>query len=191
MRKVFASLLLIFWPALICRATLPVGQYVSTPFTKSALTGSWTVLQSVAYGGAGGCVSGTSCTFPIVATTAGSVRVVGFQETTNLTITSVTGGTWNLVPSSGCHTFNSGVGEFENDYDCAYDTAGAAGITSVTVNLSSSVSGDQTVYFFELMPPAGTTASFDTAGVSTFQSSCTTCTMAALTLTGGPDLIVH
>src|SRR6266851_3909086 len=77
------------------------------PFTvNTSTTASWTYVQDSLITG---CVAGqSSCNLGVgqmLPTTAGTVWVVEIQTTTNVTITSVTGGggSWQLCPASSCH----------------------------------------------------------------------------------------
>lgn len=139
------------------------------------------------------CVAGaSSCTMSagnIVPTTAGTVWVMEIQTTNNVTITSVTGGGggWTLCPASSCHLFSSSPAR---NVDMAYNLTGAAGTTSVTVNLSG---GSGTIFganFFEFLPPPGSTASFDAAATNLSTNCSGTCPGVGLTITG-TDVILQ
>jgi hypothetical protein len=123
----------------------------------------------------------TSCTVGagnIIPTTPGTVRAVFISTPTNVTITSVTdngGGSWQLCPASSCHRF----GSINNDV--AYSPTGNVA-TSITIHLSGSSGAFWGGNFYEILPPAGSTASFDTAGTAA-QASCSgPCTGVPLTL---------
>lgn len=71
----------------------------------------------------------------------------------------------------------------------AYNLTGNGGTTSITVNLSGSSGSIFGANFFELLPPAGSTASFDVAG-TTASSTCTTaCPGVALPITATDAII--
>jgi hypothetical protein len=122
-----------------------------------------------------------SCTVSpgnVLPTTPGTVRVVFISTSNNVTITSVTdngGGSWQLCPASSCHIFGS-----IND-DLAYSLTGNVA-TSVTIHLSGSSGSFWGGNFYEILPPVGSTASFDTSGTAS-QASCSgPCTGVGLTL---------
>lgn len=149
---------------------------------------TWTYVQDslITY-----CVAGaSSCTFTsgnILPTTAGTVWVVAVNTTNNVTISSVTGGggTWQLCPASSCHIFSSTpVGNM----DFAYNLTGNTGTSSITVNLSGNSGAIFGGNFFELLPPAGSTASFDAAGTNS-SASCQPCTGVGLTLSATDAVI--
>jgi hypothetical protein len=135
------------------------------------------------------CVNGaSSCTLSagnIIPTTAGSVWVIEIQTTTNVTILATHG--WTLCPAGKCHLFSSSP---LRNVDMAYQFAGAAGSTSVTVDLSG---GSGTIFganFFEFLPPAGSTASFDDANTTSSTSCTTACPGVALNIRG-TDVILQ
>jgi hypothetical protein len=134
--------------------------------------------------------SASSCTFglDITPTVAGSVSIIAISTTNNVTITSASGGggTWQLCPASSCHVFLSG---FRN-MDYAYSFNVAAGTNSVTVNLSGSSGAIFGANFLEVLPPPGSTASFDTAGISSSSSCSGSCTAVGLT-TSATDVIIQ
>jgi hypothetical protein len=158
--------------------SLANAQTGATP--QSAVNpGGWTFIQDSI---ATFCTSGSSCnitTGNMLPTTAGSVWIVRIKTGNNLTISSVTGGggTWTICPN--CHIFNG----TNQNLDAAYNLSGTGGTTSVTVNLSQASSGSFQVHFIELLPPPGSTASFDAAGTVN-SPSCTTCRAVGLTLSG-------
>jgi hypothetical protein len=118
----------------------------------------------------------------IIPTTAGSVWVIQVNTPNNVTISSISGGggTWTLCPASSCHSFNSTLGA---NMDFAYNLSGNAGTFALTINLSGSSGSYFGGTFFELMPPPGSTASFDVAG-NEAPTSCSgqTCSGVGLTL---------
>jgi hypothetical protein len=137
------------------------------------------------------CNAGTtSCTFQnnnVVPTTAGTVWIIRLHSGGTgpgpwSAITSVSGGgaTCHLCPGGNCHLTNAA---FNDNQDLAYCIGGAAGTTNITVNVSPATVGFWGGNFMEILPPLGSTPSFDAAATNT-SSSCTTCTAPNLTLTG-------
>jgi len=128
----------------------------------------------------------SSCNFVggnMIPTTAGTIWVVLITTPTNVKISSVTGGggTWTLCPASSCHLFSTTPA---GNMDLAYNLSGNAGTASITVNLSGSAGAFFGGNFYEILPPAGSTASFDTAGTAS-QASCSgQCTGVGLSLGG-------
>ena len=126
----------------------------------------------------------SSCNFVggnMIPTTAGTIWVVLITTPTNVKISSVTGGggTWTLCPASSCHLFSTTPA---GNMDLAYNLSGNAGTASITVNLSGSAGAFFGGNFYEILPPAGSTASFDTAGTAS-QASCSgQCTGVGLSL---------
>jgi hypothetical protein len=150
---------------------------------------SWTYVQdSLATFCVGPASSCDLTTGNILPTTAGTVWVVAVQTTNNVIISSVTGGggTWTLCPASSCHLFNSTLGR---NVDMAYNLSGNAGTSSIRVNLSGNSGTILGVNFFELLPPFGSTASFDAAGTTSSTSCSGTCTGVALSITGTDAII--
>jgi hypothetical protein len=170
MRKVILVLILMLGLAWNCRAQ------------------TWSYVQDsvVTYcnGGASSCSAGVGTLAP---TTAGTIWIVRIHTPNNVTISSVSGGgaTWSLCPSSSCHLFNSANGD---NQDLAYGIGGSAGTTNITVNLSGNAGSFFGMNFIEILPPAGSTPSFDAAGTVT-TTSCTTCTAVGLTLTATDAVI--
>ena len=146
---------------------------------------SWTFIQDSP---AIFCIPGTSCTIGtgnITPTVAGSVWIVQVQTPSNVTISSVTGGggTWTHCPN--CHVFNPAG----YSTDVSYSLSGNAGVSSgITVNLSGNSGAFLSLNFIELLPPSGSTASYDDSNVGT-GTSCTTCTAPTLTHITGTDAI--
>ena len=120
----------------------------------------------------------------IVPTVAGSVWVLQIQTPNNVTIQSINpgngGGTW--IYCSACHVTNpSGF-----TADAWYNLTGSAGFDGANpfgFTLSGSAGTFLSANFVELLPPPGTTASFDAAGTAA-PSGCTTCTAASLAISG-------
>lgn len=160
--------------------------------TSSPGTSGWTWIQDsplifcTSHAPASSCSPGLG---NIVPTVAGSVWILQVQtgncapscSPTNVTITSVTGGggTWTACPN--CHVQNpSGF-----NADAWYNLSGSAGFagSGMTITLSGSSGSVFSVNFVELLPPPGTTASFDVAGTAA-PSNCMTCNGPTLALTG-------
>ncbi len=191
MNRVSGMLMLGLLAILLCMPSSGQAQVSWTSGVTTASSG-WTFVQEAlnSY-----CVPGnSSCSFNVgtlVPTTAGTVRVI-FMRTANatnapnVTITSVTGAgsTWNLCPASSCHIFGN------DDLDMAYAIGGSGAQTSITVTLSgASGSSFFTVYLYEFLPPAGSTASFDTSGVVNHACSSGATTGVSLPITA-TDLIL-
>lgn len=155
---------------------------------------TWTFVQEAQ---SSYCVTGQStCQFSagtLAPTTAGTVRIIFLRTANasnapNVTISSVSGAgsTWNLCPASSCHILGN------DNLDMAYAIGGSGGQTNITVTLSgSSGSAFFTVIFYEFLPPAGATASFDTSG--TVNHSCTSGSTTGVGLTlsaNSTDLIL-
>jgi hypothetical protein len=187
-------LLLLCLAVIACSITAH-GQFLSPGFNRGPLTlnPGWTWLQdSVPLHISGGTVqdicvaTASTCTFPVISTTAGSVWVALVGTSNNVTITATSG--WTLCPSSACHNFDA----LGFNWDIAYSTSGSSGTTSITVNLSGAAgptTGDLFyINFIELLPPAGFTGAYDTGGI-VHSASCTTCSGVALTLTGTDAVI--
>src|SRR5260370_6792398 len=152
-------------------------------FASNCHAQTWTYVQDSL---ATGCSAGaSSCTISggngMVPTIAGTVWVAEVQTTNNVTITSVTGGggAWTLCPASSCHLFSSTPAR---NVDMAYNLTGNAGTSQITINLSGASGAVLGANFFEFLPPAGSTASFDTAGPAFFMSCSGTSSGCALNL---------
>jgi len=164
--------------------SIPLANAQSGAQPQSAVNpgSGWTFVQDSI---ATFCISGSSCnitTGNMLPTTAGSVWIIRVKTTStgDISITSASGGgaTWTVC--GACHVFTSSFNG--TSLSAVYALNGAAGTTSVTVNLSGSPSGSLQVHFIELLPPPGSTASFDTAGTTT-STGCSTCAAVPLTLT--------
>jgi hypothetical protein len=163
-----------------------VGFTVTTTTSAS----SWTYVQDSlgTY-----CVgNSTTCTMNqgnIVPTTAGTVWAVVVGTTNNVTISSVTGGggSWQLC-GAPCHVFQSSP--IPRALDMAYNLTGNPGTGSVTINLSGNSGTVFGANFIELLPPAGSTASFDIGGATSAASCSVTCTGVGLSISA-TDAIVQ
>lgn len=148
-------------------------------------------------GGGPGCGTGTTCTMNVFPTTAGSAWTIMVNTTNNVTISAVCIGTsssgcgsssnqgWTLCPTSSCHAFQSG------NIDMAYSTTGSVSSANIyiTVTLSGAAGAQFFMLFEEVLPPSGFTAAFDNAAHAS-SASCSSCTLAALTITG-TDAVIH
>ena len=130
----------------------------------------------------------------IMPTVAGSVWIVAVQTLNNVTISNVTGPsgtTWVHCPN--CHATSPVGGRY--NIDAWYALNGPAGMTTgMTITMSGSP-GFFSGQFIELLPPPGTTASYDTSGIAT-PTSCsgtsgTPCTAASLPGVSATDAIVQ
>jgi hypothetical protein len=168
-------------------------------FASNCHAQTWTYIQDSIDTG---CPTGSTCNYDtsvgLLPTTAGTVWVVQVQTFgTNVTISSVcsTGSGcsgsdsgWTLCPASSCHLFSSSP---SRNVDMAYSLTGPAGTTNVKVTLSSSAgSSPMGVTFFEFLPPAGATASFDNAGTTSSATCSGTCAGVPLTISG-TDVILQ
>jgi len=127
------------------------------------------------------CTSGQTCNITggnMLQTTPGSIWIIRVKTGNNVTIASASGGggTWTHCPN--CHIFNGS----NQNLDAIYNLSGTGGTTSVSVTLSAASSGSLQVHFIELLPPPGSTASFDIAGTAT-STNCSVCAAVPLTLT--------
>jgi hypothetical protein len=106
------------------------------------------------------------------------VWIVTSNTTNNVTITNVSGGGGTWVHCPNCFQF-AGHGT-----DAWYNLTGAPSFAgNITVTLSGAASNAGWANFIELVPPPGTTPSFDTSG-HTSSASCSTCNAVQLTTTG-------
>ena len=108
------------------------------------------------------------------------VWIVTSNTSNNVTMTGVSGGGGTWVHCPNCAQFVSG----QHATDAWYNVTGTPGFTgNITVTLSGAAGNAGWGNFIELIPPTGTTPSFDTSG-HTVSSSCTTCNAVQLTTTG-------
>lgn len=162
------------------------SQHVASKFIARTLNPGWTYLQATGPRTSGvPCTAGTSCSFSVLPTTAGSVWILGVQTTNNVTI--ATSGGWTLCTSSACHYYDTSFGV---NLDLAMKTGGTAGTTSISVTLSGASGKTFTPVFVEYLPPAGWTPSYD-GGATSHNASCSTaCTAAAPTISA-TDAVFH
>jgi hypothetical protein len=126
-------------------------------------------------------VTGSSCTITagnLTPTVAGSVWILSVQTQNNVTITNVSGGGGTWVHCPNCHATN------HYNIDAWYNLSGNAGTsTGISITLSGA-SGFFSGQFIEVLPPPGTTASFDASAIATptncSGTSSTPCTAASL-----------
>jgi hypothetical protein len=147
---------------------------------------SWTYIQDSL---ATFCTSGSSCnltTGNILPTTAGTVWVVLVQDISSngFKISSVSGGGGTWTVCSTCTITGQG-----RTLSVAYNLSGAGGTSSITVNLTGN-SPNLGVNFMEVLPPSGSTASFDAAGTNVSSGCSGTCPGVGLTITG-TDVIIQ
>src|SRR6267142_2968951 len=171
--------------------SLANAQTGATPQAASIPAPStWTWVQDspVIFCGQYGSIS--SCTIgaaQIAPTQPGSVWVIQVMTPNNVTITSITGGGGTWIKCPNCHAFNpSGF-----SIDAWYNLTGNAGTTqNITINLSGASGAFFNINFFELLPPPGTTASYDDSG-SVIRTGCTTCTAVQLNNITATDIIIE
>lgn len=156
--------------------------------TSRSQTWTWVQDSPVIFCGQLGSIS--QCTIggsQIAPTKAGSVWVLQVMTPNNVTIQSITGGGGTWIKCPNCHTFNPS----SFSIDAWYNLTGNAGTTqNITIRLSGVSGAFFNINFFEALPPAGTTASYDDSG-SIFQNNCTTCTSVQLNGITGTDIIFH
>ena len=174
---------------------LAAAKSVAPQQSASSPATGWTFVQDNAIffcqgSGITGC-SGGSFVGNMTPTVAGSVWVLEVQGPNNFTIASVTGGGGQWVHCPNCHATNpSGF-----NVDAWYNLSGNAGEdgSHLAFTLSGSAGSFISVNFEELLPPPGTTASYDTSGVSTptncSGTSATPCAGVSLTLSGTDAVI--
>lgn len=158
-------------------------------FASNCHAQTWEYIQeSIATFCSGPATSCNLTTGNILPTTPGTVWVVAVETTNNVSISSVTGGGGAWTICSACSVYNPTLSD---GLTVAYNIGGTGGTNSITVNLSGSSGTNLGVTFYELLPPAGTTASFDTAGTSTSSTCTTACQGASLTLSPNTDAILQ
>ena len=189
MPRIFNRSLII--PLLLFASISGAAAHSAVPQQSAVTPGTgWTWVQDspVIFCGQMGSIS--TCTIgaaQIAPTQAGSVWVVQVMTPNNVTITSVTGGGGSWIKCPNCHIFNpSGY-----NIDAWYNLTGNAGTTQgITINLSGTSGAFMNINFFELLPPPGTTASYDDSG-SVIRTGCTTCTAVQLNNITGTDVIIE
>lgn len=121
----------------------------------------------------------------MIPTQANTIWIFGISTTNDVTAT-VSGGGATWTECSTCTTYLSG---FRRNR-IFYAFGGTAGSTNFSISLSGSSGSSFAVTFVEVLPPAGTTASFDVGG-ATSSSTCTgTCSGVALNLSA-TDVVVQ
>lgn len=143
---------------------------------------TWTYVQdsTITY-----CSSGTSCSNfsgTMIPTLAGTVWVF-YIDTVSASSASVSGGgvTWTQCSQCGLSVTNHHAFVF-------YAIGGSAGQTNFSVSAPGN-SGSLSVQFFELQPPSGATASFDTGGNVSSTTCSGTCTGVSLSLSSTDAVI--
>jgi hypothetical protein len=142
---------------------------------------TWTYVQdslaTFCSAGNANCTVGTGNILP---TTAGTVWIMLLTTNGNNSIKSVTGGGGTWVHCPNCLIWDSTL---NRNLDMYYNLGGNTGSTNFVVSLNSAAVGQFGINFIELLPPAGSTPSYDASGTS-FTNSCSTCTGVGLSITG-------
>jgi len=171
----------------ISLANAPSSAAQQATITPPASSWTWVQDSPVVFCGQMGSIS--SCTIgaaQIAPTQPGSVWVIGTSTPNNVTITSVTGGGGTWIKCPNCHIFNPAG----YSVDAWYNLTGNAGTTQgITINLSGQSGAFFNIDFFEILPPAGSTASLDDSA-SVIRTNCTVCTGATLNITA-TDMILY
>jgi len=126
------------------------------------------------------CASST-CTVTVTSTGAGHGIIVGIAMSSNVTISSVSGGGTYTLCGVGCQKGNATTGWT----DMAYTTNSTSGATGITITFSAGASG--VAFAWEVS--SSSTISFDVVGGVLQTTNCTSCTGASLGLTGSNDFI--
>jgi hypothetical protein len=121
----------------------------------------------------------------MIPTQANGVWIFGISTTNDVTAT-VSGGGASWTECASCTTFLSG---FRRNR-IFYALGGAAGSTNFSISLSGNSGSTFAVTFVEVLPPAGSTASFDVGGATSSSTCSGTCTGVALTL-AETDVVVQ
>lgn len=131
------------------------------------------------------CSNNTACTINLangnsLPTTAGTVWVMSTSVTNNVSVSSITGGGGTWQDCAACDLYVAGLSRNSMIW---YNLSGTTGTNSFTVNLSGNSGAHFGLTFYEIQPPPGFLAAYDT-GASASSTSCTTsCTGATTTLT--------
>jgi hypothetical protein len=122
----------------------------------------------------------------ITPTIAGSVWILQINTVNNVTIQSISGGGGTWIHCPNCHRNNPSGG----NVDAAYNLTGNAGtVQNITITLTGASGGNgMAINFVEVMPPAGSTASYDDSG-SVAPAACSTCTGPTLSNITATDFI--
>ena len=186
-RRICLTALLILFGSI----SLANTQSGATPQSASSTgTSGWTFVQDNPIFFCAGNV--TSCTIgigQIASTTAGSIWVFQIQVPNHgVTITNVTGGGGTWIHCPNCHVDNpNGF-----DADAWYNLTGNAGtVQGITATLSGSSGSFISANFYEMLPPPGSTASYDGSGNAFSSAACSTCTGAAISGLTGTDVIIQ
>lgn len=170
--------------SVIRASTYAAGAYQLPPSPSS---NTWTYVQEsvITY-----CANNTSScgsfAGTMIPTLGNSVWIFGISTTNDVTAT-VSGGGATWTECATCTTFLSG---FRRNR-VFYALGGTAGSTNFTITLSGSSGSSFAVTFIEVLPPAGSVASFDSGG-ATSSSTCTgTCTGVGFTGLAGGDVVVQ
>src|SRR5215472_491516 len=180
--------------------SLVTVQPVAAQQSTTTPSNSWTWLQDdpLIF-----ITSSSCCTLSvgnIAATTAGSVWVLQVQVPgTGRTVTSVTGpGSTTWQHCSQCQfsqsQWNGGQGLSVDVWYAFNGPAGTDGSSgkqfSYTLSVSPGSLGFVSTTFYELLPPSGATASFDTAANAT-PTNCTTCTGPTISTTATDFVLMN
>lgn len=142
----------------------------------------------------GACASGTTCTITFVGTTSSSKSawalyastsnsVQILRACTNDSTCSSTNDNWQTCGASCQATQGS------SNIALAYNVNGTVSSSSFTVVLNNPSGTSFLILFVEMIPPSGFLPAFDAVATAT-SASCTTCTLAAPTVSG-TDAVVH
>lgn len=166
----------------VALATAPLV-WAQNAIFYSSTSGTWSLINVTETTCA---VPGTSCVSTVPTTVANDGLVVHvFITGVNTTISSVTGdGSWSLCAASGCKLYNATIG---GAMDSAYLAVATGGATSITVNVGSSATS--MIVDVVQFRKRGGTATFDAVGIQNDTMACSSCTAAAITLTGSNDFI--
>lgn len=154
--------------------------------SSSEAQSTWTYVQEsvITY-----CANNTSsCSNfagTMIPTLSNSVWIFGISTTNDVTAT-VSGGGATWTECANCTTFLSG---FRRNR-VFYAFGGTAGSTGFTITLSGSSGSAFAVTFVEVLPPSGSTASFDVGGATSSSTCSGTCTGVGLTL-AATDVVVQ
>lgn len=183
-RVCLITLLILFSSTLLANTQNSV-----TPLSTTTPSTGWTWVQDSALIFCAG-TNKTGCNVTaglITPTVAGSVWVLQIQTPNNVTITSVTGGGGTWVHCPNCHVDNPA----QYNTDAWYNLSGNAGTsTGISFTLSGSSGAFLGANFIEVLPPPGSTASYDDS-VSGTVPACTTCTAPNMNNITGTDVIIR
>lgn len=137
--------------------------------------------------------SSTSATCSVTVTSTGSghllvITAVYGSSSTDITISSTSGG-GTSTHCTNCHATRDSSGDEE---DISYILSSTSGATSISVTMSSSAfSGNWIATVEEYSWTGGGSAALDTSNSVQDNTSCTTCNLPSLTLTGTDDVVLY